>query len=113
MRLLTKLGGASPLCVIKDCGPEGKGLLSFPLEGTSVAIDMAVSPDIQSTVDRLNEFVIAAGGRIYLTKDSFTRPEHFRAMEPRLPRFLEVREKWDPQRRLRSAQSVRLFGDRA
>lgn len=112
MMLLTKLGGASPLCVIKDCGPEGKGLLSFPLEGTSVAIDMAVSPDIQRIVDRLNEFVIAAKGRIYLTKDRFTRADHFRAMEPRLPRFLAVREKYDPARRLRSAQSVRMFGDR-
>jgi FAD/FMN-containing dehydrogenase len=113
MVLLTRLGGASPLCVIKDCGEQGKGLLSFPLEGTSIAVDMAVSPDIQRTVDRLNEFVIATGGRIYLTKDRFTRAEHFRAMEPRLPSFLAAREKWDPQRRLRSAQSVRLFGDRA
>ena len=110
---LTKLGGASPLCVIKDCGPEGKGLLSFPLEGTSIAIDMAVSADTQRIVDSLNEFVIAAGGRIYLTKDRFTRADHFRAMEPRLSRFLAAREKWDPNRRLRSAQSVRLFGDRA
>ena len=113
MKLLANLGGASPLCVIKDCGPEGKGLLSFPLEGTSIAIDMAVSPDIQRIVDRLNEFVIAAGGRIYLTKDRFTRAEHFRAMEPRLDAFLAAREKWDPRRRLRSAQSVRVFGDRA
>jgi decaprenylphospho-beta-D-ribofuranose 2-oxidase len=113
MEHLTRLGGASPLCVIKDCGPEGKGLLSFPLEGTSIAVDMAVSPDIQRIVDSLNEFVIAAGGRIYLTKDRFTRPEHFRAMEPRLPQFLAAREKWDPGRRLRSAQSVRILGDRA
>jgi FAD/FMN-containing dehydrogenase len=113
MDRLTKLGAASPLCVIKDCGPQGKGLLSFPLEGTSIAVDMAVSADLQRTVDALNELVIATGGRIYLTKDGFTRPEHFRAMEPRLPRFFEAREKWDPHRRLRSAQSVRLFGDRA
>jgi FAD/FMN-containing dehydrogenase len=111
MALLTKLGSASPLCVIKDCGPEGRGTLSFPMEGTSIAVDMAVSPDIQRVVDRLNEFVIAAGGRIYLTKDRFTRPEHFRAMEPRLPRFLAAREKWDPERKLRSALSVRLLGD--
>ena len=110
---LIKLGAASPLCVIKDCGPEGKGTLSFPLEGTSIAVDMAISPDIQRVVDELNAFVIDAGGRIYLTKDRFTRPEHFRAMEPRLPAFLAAREKWDPARRLRSAQSVRLFGDRA
>jgi decaprenylphospho-beta-D-ribofuranose 2-oxidase len=112
MTLLTKLGGASPLCVIKDCGPQGQGLLSFPLEGTSIAVDMAVSPNVQHIVDRLNELVIAAGGRIYLTKDRFTRPEHFRAMEPRLDAFFAAREKWDPQRRLRSAQSVRLLGDR-
>jgi FAD/FMN-containing dehydrogenase len=111
MTLMTKLGGASPLCVIKDCGPQGKGTLSFPLEGTSIAIDMAVEPGIQNIVDRLNEFVIAAGGRIYLTKDRFTTAAHFAAMEPRLPTFLAARAKWDPHRRLRSAQSVRLLGD--
>ena len=82
------------------------------MEGTSIAIDMAVSPDIQRIIDQLNEFVIETGGRIYLTKDRFTRPEHFRAMEHRLPTFMAAREKWDPQRRLRSAQSIRIFGDR-
>jgi len=110
---LAKLGCASPLCVIKDCGPEGKGILSFPMEGTSVAVDMAVSSDIQRIVDRLNEFVISTGGRIYLTKDRFTRAEHFRLMERRLDRFLEVRAKWDPNHRLRSAQSVRVLGGEA
>ena len=113
MERLTILGAASPLCVIKDCGPEGKGLLSFPLEGTSIAVDMPVSSDIQRIVDSLNEFVIATGGRIYLTKDRFTRAEHFAAMEPRLPAFLAARDKWDPGRRLESAQSRRLFGARA
>jgi FAD/FMN-containing dehydrogenase len=98
--------------VIKDCGPEGRGVLSFPMEGTSIAIDMAVTSQIQRVVDELNEVVISAGGRIYLTKDGFTRPEHFRAMEPRLDAFLSLRDSWDPHRRLRSAQSVRLFGDR-
>ncbi len=112
MDRLTKLGGASPLCVIKDCGPEGKGVLSFPLEGTSIAVDMPVTADTQRIVDGLNEFLISTGGRIYLTKDRFTRPEHFRAMEPRLPAFEALRDKWDPARRLRSAQSRRLFGDK-
>jgi len=31
-------------------------------------------------------------------------------MEPRLDAFLAVRRKWDPEQRIRSAQSVRLFG---
>jgi FAD/FMN-containing dehydrogenase len=61
----------------------------------------------------LNEFVISAGGRIYLAKDAFTRAEHFRAMEPRLPEFLDIRRRWDPAGKIRSAQSVRLFGDPA
>ncbi len=113
MTQLSALGAASPLCVIKDCGPQGQGVLSFPLAGTSIAVDMAVSSETPAIVARLNEFVIAAGGRIYLTKDRFTTAAHFRAMEPRLEQFLALRRRFDPQQRLRSAQSVRLFGDRA
>ncbi|MFT3841828.1 MAG: FAD-binding oxidoreductase [Myxococcaceae bacterium] len=109
--LLTSKGGASFLCVIKDCGAQGSGMLSFPMPGTSIALDIAVRDDTQQLVDTLNEFVIGRGGRIYLAKDSFTRAEHFKQMEPRLEKFLEVRRKWDPQLKLKSAQSIRLFGD--
>ena len=62
-------------------------------------------------MDALNDAVTAEGGRVYLAKDAFTRAEHFRAMEPRLDAFLAVRRKWDPEGRIQSAQSVRLFGD--
>ncbi len=111
LEVLTRRGGASFLCVIKDCGPESPAFLSFPMSGTSIALDIAVRADTQTLVDALNEHVIAVGGRIYLAKDSFTRAEHFKAMEPRLERFLQVRHKWDPNLTFRSAQSVRLFGD--
>ena len=100
------------LCVIKDCGPEGKGMLSFPRPGISYALDIPIGPRIQTIVDALNEVVLAEGGRIYLAKDAFTRPEHYRAMEPRLDAWNAVRRTWDPQRALRSAQSLRMFGDR-
>lgn len=113
LELLTARGGASFLCVIKDCGPESPAYLSFPRPGISIALDIAVRDDTQQLVDALNEHVLTEGGRIYLAKDHFTRPEHFRAMEPRLERFLEVRRKWDPKLIFRSAQSVRLFGDPA
>jgi len=111
LEVLTRRGGASFLCVIKDCGAESPAFLSFPRPGISIALDIAVRDDTQALVDALNEHVVAAGGRVYLAKDTFTRPEHFRAMEPRLPKFLEVRRKWDPELKFRSAQSVRLFGD--
>lgn len=110
-QLLTEIGGASFLCVIKDCGKEGIGMLSFPKPGISIALDIPIRSNTQDMVDRLNTFVIDAGGRIYLCKDTFTRPEHFRAMEPRLDDWLAVRRKWDPSGKIRSAQSVRLFGD--
>lgn len=109
--LLTSLGGASFLCVIKDCGPEGRGMISFPKPGMSVALDIPVRSNTQAMVDQLNKFVIEVGGRIYLSKDYFTRAEDFRAMEPRLEQWLAVRQKWDPDKKIRSAQSVRLFGD--
>jgi decaprenylphospho-beta-D-ribofuranose 2-oxidase len=111
LELLTARGGASFLCVIKDCGPEGFGLLSFPRPGISIALDIPINDRTQSLVDALNELVIAEGGRIYLAKDALTRAEHFRKMEPRLAEWTRIRRKWDPSGRLRSAQSVRVLGD--
>jgi len=114
MDTITRSGLASPLCVIKNCGAEGDGMLSFPMPGVSIAVDFPVTPRIQGLVDELNEVVLAHGGRIYLAKDAFTRPEHFRAMEgERLTRFQEAGRRWDPEHRLRSRLSVRLLGDEA
>jgi FAD/FMN-containing dehydrogenase len=81
------------------------------MPGVSIALDIRITDQTPRIVDRLNEFVIECGGRIYLTKDRFTRPEHFQAMEPRLDRFMEVRRQWDPSLRIRSAQSIYTLGD--
>lgn len=109
---LTSRRGLSFLCVIKDCGAEGEGLLSFPRPGISIAIDLPAGPGIQDLIDALNRQVLAEGGRIYLAKDTFAKSADFRAMEPRLAAFDSARRRWDPERQLASAQSVRLFGDR-
>jgi FAD/FMN-containing dehydrogenase len=104
-------GGSSFLCVVKDCGPEGEGVLSFPRPGISVALDLPMRPTLAATIDALGEATAAEGGRIYLAKDSLLTAERFRALEPRLEAFQAARRRWDPERRLRSAQSVRLMGD--
>jgi decaprenylphospho-beta-D-ribofuranose 2-oxidase len=112
LELLSRKGGASFLCVIKDCGPESTAFLSFPKSGISIALDIAVRDDTQDLIDCLNEFVLVENGRIYLAKDQFTRRAHFEAMEKnRLEKFKQVRAKWDPNQIFKSAQSVRLFGD--
>jgi decaprenylphospho-beta-D-ribofuranose 2-oxidase len=106
-------GGSSFLCVLKDCGDPGEGLLSFPRPGISVALDLPVRRGTPALVEALADRVVAEGGRIYLAKDAFVRADQLAAMEPRLEEFGRVRDRWDPQRRLRSAQSVRLLGDPA
>ena len=108
---LAQAGTASFLTVVKDCGPQGEGILSFPKPGMTLALDLPIRHDTQAVIDRLNQTVIDLGGRIYLTKDGFTRAEDFRRMEPRLDEFLAIRQKYDPAGNLRSAQSRRLFGD--
>ena len=105
-------GAASFLAVIKDCGPESDAYLSFPLEGTTLALDLPYRGAVtEALVHELNALVIAAGGRIYLAKDAVTRAEDFARMVPRLAEWRRVREKWDPACRFRSAQSVRVLGD--
>ncbi|MEM8961260.1 MAG: FAD-binding oxidoreductase, partial [Acidobacteriota bacterium] len=102
---------ASFLTVLKDCGDEGEGLLSFPRPGMSIALDLPMRDDLQRVVDRLNDQVAATGGRIYLTKDALSRATHVRAMEgERLDAFAQVRESVDPEARLASSLSRRVFG---
>jgi FAD/FMN-containing dehydrogenase len=109
---LRRLSASSFLSVVKDCGPEGRGCLSFPRPGISLALDLPIRANTQEVIDRLNEHVIACGGRNYLAKDVFRSPAHLRAMDPRLDAFHELCRRWDPERTLRSAQSERIFGAR-
>jgi FAD/FMN-containing dehydrogenase len=107
-------GGTPYVVVIKDFGAEGRGCLSFPCPGITFSIDMPVDAvKTQAVVDAVNDIVAAEGGRIYLTKDAFTRAEHYRVMDPRVERFNAIRRRWDPQGHIRSALSVRLLGDAA
>lgn len=107
---LAALRAASFLCVIKDLGEEGEGLLSFPRPGITVTIDLPAHRGLASQIDALNEKVLAEGGRIYLAKDALTTAARFRDLEPRLPAFEEARRRWDPELRLGSALWNRLTG---
>ncbi len=109
LELASKLGGSSFLCVLKDCGGEGEGLLSFPRPGISIALDLPVRPGIETLVDTLGRATAEAGGRIYLAKDGYLSAARFRELEPRLGAFLVVRRRYDPEGRIRSAQYVRLI----
>lgn len=100
------------LCVMKHCRIGGSGMLSFLKPGITIALDIPMRGNhTQNVVDRLNDFVISKGGRVYLAKDALTKAEQFQKMEPRLSEWKQLRKKWDPQQRLKSALSLRLFGE--
>jgi FAD/FMN-containing dehydrogenase len=102
-------GGACFLAVLKDFGEEGEGLLSFPRPGLTLALDFAVDARTPALVAAINREVLAAGGRVYLAKDAFTTAGDFAQMErERLPAFLSVCRRWDPEGRLRSRLAERL-----
>jgi decaprenylphospho-beta-D-erythro-pentofuranosid-2-ulose 2-reductase len=112
LSLLQGSGQGSFLSVVKDCGNEGKGSLSFPMPGVSLAFDLPMCGEsTRALVENLNRHVLEAGGRIYLAKDALTSKETYRAMDPRVDQWNAVRRKWDPNGKFRSALSERVFGD--
>ena len=91
-------------------GAGNAGHLSSPTRGWTLAMDPPAAPRSGSAalLDRLDERVVAAGGRLYLAKDSRMRPELLAAMYPRLDEWRSVRAEADPRGQRVGDQARRL-----
>jgi len=101
-------GHASFLAVLKTLGGEGRGLLSFPMRGVTLALDIPNAPGAVELMGDLEAIARDAGGRIYLAKDALQSAETFRAGYPRLCEFEAVVRQIDPAGRFRSDLARRL-----
>lgn len=113
---LRRSGVPCYLAVLKDFGPANRFPLSFPIEGWTLALDLPRSaPGLDAALDRLDELVVHAGGRVYLSKDSHVRPDTLAAMYPRLDEWREARDQADPEGVWRSdlAERTALVAPRA
>ncbi len=111
-RLLEELSGSrrpSFLAILKRLGPQGKGLLSFPMAGYTLALDLPIRDQgLFELLNKLDEIVLQYAGRVYMAKDARMSADSFRAMYPRYQEWLEVKNAIDPDNRFSSSLSRRL-----
>ncbi len=104
---VTDAGIGSFMSVLKLFGPQ-EGLLSFPTEGFTIALDFPLNDRSLALLAELDALVLDHGGRIYLAKDARAAPETLRRGYPALGRFAAVRAAVDPQHKFNSLLSRRL-----
>ena len=87
-------GTGSFLAVLKRCGAlPSPGWLSFPLPGTTLALDFPQSRRLEDVLfPRLDAIVREAGGRLYPAKDAHMRADDFRRAYPAWPQVEALRD---------------------
>jgi decaprenylphospho-beta-D-ribofuranose 2-oxidase len=105
---INKMGMGSFLAVLKLFG-EQNDLISFPMEGYTLALDFPMKAGLLKFLDELDEIVADFGGRIYLSKDARMKKGIFWETYPNAKRFNEILKKYDPDNRFVSNLSTRLM----
>lgn len=82
--------------------------MSFPMHGTTLAMDFPITDTLFDFLDEIDALVVAAGGRLYLAKDARQSRATFEAGYPALPTFRDMRRQIGADRRLVSHLSARL-----
>ena len=92
--LLQRVAAARPgsfLGVLKQFGPQGDGLMSFPMAGHTLALDFPMGSSVPELLEALDRITHAHGGRIYLAKDALCAPHWLREGYPQLEIFTGLR----------------------
>ena len=93
---ITSTGMASPLAVLKRMGAGRAGYMSFPMEGYTLAVDFPNRSEVEDLFNQLEEMTLAAGGRIYLAKDTLASNERLKHMYSEHAKYVAEVSKADP-----------------
>jgi len=110
-RLLQAVSAArasSFLAVLKTLGGSAAGMLSFPMRGYTLALDLPNHGGVRELLAQLEAITLDHGGRVYLAKDAALSAQGFVRMYPRLDEFRRVLDRIDPQMRMMSDMARRL-----
>jgi decaprenylphospho-beta-D-ribofuranose 2-oxidase len=107
LQRISQRGMGSFLAVLKLFGPQD-GLIAFPMEGYTLALDFPVRRGLLEFLDDLDRIVLAYGGRLYLSKDARMPRDVFWKSYAHSQKFLAVVQKYNPDFLFRSVQSDRL-----
>ena len=105
---LSATGRASFLGVLKCFGEKNPGLLSHPVKGYTLTLDIPNRSGLAAFLKELDAITLDYGGRLYFAKDAAASQEAIAAMYPGLRRFCEIKGWVDPDNRLSSSMSRRL-----
>ncbi|SDH08543.1 FAD-binding oxidoreductase [Chitinophaga filiformis] len=108
LRKISDAGLGSFLAVLKVFGKQDS-LISFPMEGYTLALDFPVRKGLFEFLDKLDEIVLQYGGRLYLSKDARMKQEVFWQSYPNAQKFAEIIKTYNGAKLFRSVQSDRLL----
>src|SRR5699024_9160112 len=108
IRRVARSGHYSALNVLKTMGDGNPAPLSYPHRGWLVCLDFPIRDGLEHLCRKLDEEVLAIGGRLYTAKDSRTSAAIFHDMYPRVDEWREIRRAVDPDGVFNSDMSRRL-----
>ena len=108
LQKISQSGQGSFLAVLKQFGPANENLLSFPIDGYTLALDFKLSSSTIPLLHYLDELVVGMGGRVYLAKDAVMNEHSFKKTYRNWQQFEAVRSKYCAIGKFASTQSKRL-----